>query len=317
MAFLKFPFKKEEKVKDFLLIEIGLEVVNMAKLTTEGGPKIQEVGSRNFSSVSEMFNASLEAIDELAGKTQEIPKKAIIGVSGGSIKTETTVAQYTRPDPKEPISGEEVAKVLEEVSGKGGIDSFKLFFSTIASATLDGTKVSNPIGLKGEKAALSCFIAYKDPEELAVFDKLINEIDMELEKIIPTSFAVTKTMLKKGDENALILRVGKGRCEATFLSKGHISEITQFDLGTGSPDLFLTGFEVVLEKLIKESTPELVWLYPDNQEIDVVELKERLRQFNWKNAGVDKSPSVEVEEAATEEVSKQVGLQALSTEALE
>ena len=317
MLAFKLPFKKKEKVKDFLLIEIGLEVVNMAKLTTEGGPKIQEVGSRNFSSVSEMFNASLEAIDELAGKTEEIPKKAIIGVSGGSIKTETTVAQYTRPNPKEPISGEEVAKVLEEVSGKGGFPGFKLFFSTIASATLDGTKVSNPIGLKGEKAALSCFIAYKDPEELAVFDKLINEIEMELEKIIPTSFAAAKMMLKKGDENALILRVGKGRCEATFLSKGHISEINRFDLGTGSPDLSLTGFEVVLEKLLKESAPELVWLYPDKQEIDAAELKEKLLEFDWKNAGLDRSPSVEVEEAAVKEVSEQVGLQALSTEAIE
>ena len=112
MNFPKIPIRKK-KVKDFLLIEIGLEVVNMAKLSMEGEPKIVEVGRKSFPSLKDMFNASLEAIDDLAGKTSDIPNKAILGVSGGPIKTETTVAQYSRPEPNDPVDSREIENFID------------------------------------------------------------------------------------------------------------------------------------------------------------------------------------------------------------
>lgn len=313
MAFPKFPFKKK-KEKDFLLIEIGLEVVNMAKLSMGPEPKIEEVGRKKFTTLDEMFNASLEAIDELAGKTDNFPKRAILGVSGGPIKTETTVAQYTRKEPKDPISEDEIGKVLEEVSAKEEPGNLKLFFSTIASANIDDIKVSNPIGLKGEKAAISCFIAYKHPEELKVFDKLVDEIDMDLEKIIPTSFAVAKMMLKKGTEEALLFRLSKNRAEATLLTKGHIDRIVQFDLGVSNPDLFLVGMEAVLEKLPSDAKTEEIWLYPDNSDVDLIEVSEKLKEFPWNNFGFEISPIISVSDSAEDEVAEDVGLSALSLE---
>ncbi len=314
MSFLKIPRRKKEP-KDFLLIEIGLEVVNIAKLSLEPDPKIEEVGRKKFSTLNEMFNASLEAMDELAGKISDIPKKAILGVSGGPIKTETTVAQYTRPEPNDGISEEEIEKVLEEVSSKEKPGDLKLFFSTIASATVDGTKVSNPTGIKGEKAALSCFIAYKHPGELEVFDKLIDEIDMELEKIIPTSFAVAKVMLKKGNESSLMWRLGAGRSEVASLSKGHIDRIIQFDLGASNSELLLVGFEMVLEDLVKEVKPDLIWLYPDSRGIDLSEIKEKLSEFPWKDFGFDKAPHIGIAKEEGDEEPEDIGLSALSSEA--
>jgi hypothetical protein len=316
MELPKIPFRKK-KDKDFLLIEIGLEVVNIAKLSIGDETKIEEVGRKKFTTLDDMFNASLEAIDELAGKAEDLPKKAILGVSGGPIKTETTVAQYKRKEPKEPISDEEVSKILEEVSAKEEPGNLKLFFSTIASANIDDTKVSNPIGIKGEKAALSCFIAYKHPEELKVFDKLVDEIDMELEKIIPTSFAVAKMELKKGTEEALLFRLGKNRSEATLLTKGHIDRIVQFDLGVSNPELFLVGLETVLEKLPSSAKPEELWLYPDNGDVDLSEISERLEQFPWGNVGFEKAPRISVSDSSAEVAVEDVGLSALSMEAKE
>ncbi len=313
MAFLKLPFSKESN-KEFLLIEIGLGTINMARLLVEPEPKTAEVSRKAFSSIDSMFNASLEAIDSLAGLVENIPKKAILGVSGGPIKTETTVAQYTRPDPKDPITSEEVEKVLEKVSSEQDYPNFKLFFSTIASATIDGTRVSNPIGIKGEKAALSCFIAYKKPEELAVFDKLIDEIDMELTKIIPTSFAVAKIMLQKGTENAILIRVDNLKSEAVFITKSHVSEIFQFDLGASSPEHFLFGVEVALEKFKKEGSPDLIWLYPDSQNVELDSLKEKLESFSWKEAGLEQVPKIQIAEKTSGQAD--TGLEALTMEAI-
>lgn len=308
MALLKLPLGKK-KEKEFLLIEIGLEAVSMARLSVDPTPQIGEISRRNFSSMEEAFDASLQAVDELAGKVSKLPRKAIIGVAGGPIKTETTVAAYSRPEPSAQITDEEVGKVLEEVSAKAEVSDYKLFFSTIASAEIDSTKVSNPIGLKGEKASLSCFIAYKEPKELSLFDKLIDEIDMELEKIIPTSYAVAKMLLKKGNENALSLRLGKSRSEAAALTKGHINEILQFDLGISNPDLFLIGFESALERSAEEASPELVSLYPDYPEVDLSEIAEKLSGFTWENFKIV-NPKIEVKAGEDEDTT----LSALSLE---
>ena len=316
MVLPKIPFRKKQP-KEFLLIEIGLEVVNMAKLSINPDPKIEAVGSKKFTTLDEMFNASLEAIDDLAGKTDSLPKTAILGVSGGPIKTETTVAQYTRPEPKEPISSDEVRKVLEEVSAKEEPGNLKLFFSTIASATIDGTKVSNPIGIKGEAATISCFIAYKHPEELEIFDKLVDEIDMELDKIIPTSFAVAKLMLKKGTEEALLLRLSPNRTEATLMTKGHIDRIVQFDLGVSNPELLTVGLEVVLEKMPKESRPEVIWLYPDNSDVDLSEISEELKDFPWNNFNFETAPEVKTAGSSEGDGITDIGLSALTLEARE
>ena len=313
MAFPKFSLKKKEN-KNFLLIEIGLEVVNMAKLSVDPEPIIEETSRKKFAALEDMFNASIEAIDELAGKVTDIPKKAILGVSGGPIRTETTVAQYTRPDPNEAISREEVEKVLEEVSVKEEAGELKLFFSTIASAKIDGTKVSNPIGIKGEKADLSCFIAYKHPEELAVFDKLVDEIDMELEKIIPTSFAVAKLMLKKGNENALLFRLGSNRSEVAHLLGGHINRIVQFDLGVSNPELLLEGFELVVEEAVREEKPELIWLYPDSSEVDMTDIKDKLLHLSWKDFGFHKDPRISFDKVSDVDAAEDTGLLALSLE---
>ena len=313
MAFPKFPFKKK-KEKDFLLIEIGLEVVNMAKLSVGSEPKIEEVGRKKFTNLDGMFNASLEAIDELAGKADNFPRKAILGVSGGPIKTETIVAQYTRKEPKDPISEDEISKVLAEVSAKEESGNLKLFFSTIASAKIDGTKVSNPIGIKGEKTALSCFIAYKQPEELKVFDKLVEEVDMDLVKIIPTSFALAKITLKKGIEEALLFRLSKNRAEVTLLTKGHIDSIVQFDLGVSTPELFLVGLETVLEKMPSDAKPEEVWLYPDNSDVDLTEVSEKLKEFPWSNFGLERTPIISTSESSGDIASEDVGLSALGLE---
>lgn len=316
MALPKIPFRKKQP-KEFLLIEIGLEIVNMAKLSIDPDPKIEAVGSKKFTTLDEMFNASLEAIDDLAGKTASLPKTAILGVSGGPIKTETTVAQYTRQEPKDPISPDEVGKVLEEVSAKEEPGNLKLFFSTIASATIDDTKVSNPIGIKGEVAALSCFIAYKHPEELEIFDKLVDEIDMELDKIIPTSFAVAKLMLKKGTEEALLLRLSTNRAEATLLTKGHIDRIVQFDLGVSNPELLAVGLEVVLDKIPKEAKPEVIWLYPDNSDVDLTEISEKLKEFPWNNFNFETTPEVKTTGSSEGDDITDIGLSALTLEARE
>jgi hypothetical protein len=99
------------------------------------------------------------------------------------------------------------------------------------------------------------------------------------------------------------------------LSKGHIDRIVQFDLGASNSELLLVGFEMILEDLVKEAKPDLIWLYPDSREIDLSEVREKLSEFPWKDFGFGKAPHVDIAGEEGGEGPEDTGLSALSSEA--
>src|SRR3990167_11134411 len=136
--FGKLVPSRKKKGKEFLVIEIGLGRVSAA--IYRGGethPHLVSVGRKEFSSYENIFNAALEAVDALAAISNKIPKKAILGVTDGVLRTTTTVARYERPNPKEPVDPEEAGKVLEQISASVKADDMKVFFSVVASAKID------------------------------------------------------------------------------------------------------------------------------------------------------------------------------------
>src|SRR4030042_2150501 len=93
-------FKRKPAKKDFLILEVGLEKVNCAifeKEGEEGRPK--GVGRKKFSSQEEVFDSCLESLDALAAIVPDFPRHGILGISGGSLETVTTIAKYDRPNP--------------------------------------------------------------------------------------------------------------------------------------------------------------------------------------------------------------------------
>ncbi|MDP2671846.1 MAG: hypothetical protein Q8P13_05320 [bacterium] len=277
-----FPSRKT-KGNQFLVLEIGLGRVTAASFNlVDSKPHLVSVGRKNFSAYENIFESVLEAIDALAAIAGDIPKKAIIGVTDGILRTTTTIARVTRPNPQEAIDESEVETVLEKVAASIEAEPLKVFFSTVASAKIDNATLTNPIGLKGQKADFACFVALKAPEELALFDQMIDELDLKVSKILPSSFAVSRELLKQNLNDALVLRVGKEKSEAALLSEGHIFEILPFDLGTSGLAYLSIGIEAVISLLDKEKRPSSIWLYPDEDEIDLDQVENELQNFPWK-----------------------------------
>lgn len=318
MNLLKKILPHKRKGNGFLVVEIGLGRVNAGFFRSGERPHLAAVGRKSFSSYENIFEAVLEAVDALAAISKDVPNKAILGTTNGILRTTTTIAKYTRPVPEDPISADEVSKVLEKISNSVSAGKLEVFFSTIASAKLDAATVTNPVGLKAREAALACFIALKAPDELVVFDQLIEELELKVNKVMPSSFAVSRVLLKNNLNDALILRVGKEKSEAALLSEGHIFEILSFDLGMNGAGYLAIGLEAVISLLEKEKRPDTIWLYPDEDEIDLSMIVEKLNNFPWQERlGYEQPPTVTSDNIITEVPIADTGLFALATEYLE
>ena len=305
--------KKDKKHSRFVVLDIGLGRVNIAIFdTTPEGPKFVGVGRRSFGAADTILDATLEATDALGAIVDELPSAAIVGVSGGKLDTISTIARYTREKPQQAIDKNEAASVLEKVSAEEK-ENLKIFFSTITSANIDGAKLTNPIGVKGEKAEVNCFIAFKREEELKIYDQIIDELELKPEKIIPTSFAVTQMVSKDLTGNTLLLRIGQTKTEAAQVHRGNLIKVTNIDLGAEQLDYYPFALEALLEKQNPEERTSLIWLYADTDEVNLVDIEEKLASVDWKKK-FDLKEEIKIERASGENNFGQsdMGLLALS-----
>lgn len=307
-----FPGKKGKQSR-FVVVDIGLGRVNLAifEIETEG-PKFIGVGRRSFTETDTILDATLEATDALGAIVDELPRSAIIGVSGGKLDTVSTNAKYSREKKDKPISKDEVSDVLNKVTEQEK-DGLKVFFSTVTGAKVEEQRVTNPIGLKGERAEVKCFVAYKPDSELKIYEKIIDDLEIKPEKILPTSFAVYQMLSKKITGDFLALRVGQYKSEAAEIHDGQLIRVTNFDLGTEQMEFYPTALEALLEKQDEDKRSKTIWLYGDTDEVNLIDVKESLSETSWKEKlKLKEEPRIERAESENNFGPADMGLLALS-----
>lgn len=316
MKILPKFFSKKPKGKEFLVLEVGLERINCAIFQNEGAQiKLLGVGRKKFSSNEEIFNSSIEALDSLAAVVSDFPRTGILGVSGGSSETITTIARYTREKPKKKIDEKETRGVLKQVVDSLEKSDKKIFFTSVANAKIDGVRVTNPIGLKGKSVELSCFVSLKPVGEIQLYDKLAEELDLKIEKTLPTAFSVAKLLEQKNLKDALVFRAAAEKSELTILEEGQVSEVYPVDLGLGSEAFLPLSWESALRGVNKENIPGLVWIFADHDGIELEKVKNLMQSYNWAaNLQFPVNPKIEVAESVHHFSSSDIGLYALSQE---
>lgn len=312
-------FNKKTKEKDFLVLEIGLERINCAVFKdTDSQLKLVGVGRKKFSSSDEIFNSSIEALDALAALVSDFPRHGILGISGGFLETVTTIARYDRDKPKKQISVKETQGVLKQVVESLEKIDKKIFFSSIANAKIDGVQVTNPVGLKGKAVEFSCFVAFKSAKEIELIDKIADEIDLKIEKALPTAFSVAKIVEHDNLKDALLFRAGEEKSELTILEDGHVSEVYPVDLGLSQVDLLSITWESALKEVKKENLPGLIWVYGDSDSVNLEKLKETLDSFDWEGGlHFPIKPRIQIAESIHNFSPSDIGLYALGQEGMD
>ncbi|MCL5411516.1 MAG: hypothetical protein M1150_02135 [Patescibacteria group bacterium] len=329
MSLLNIFSSNKEKLDKFLVLEIGLEKVtaavfdhsqpNTTPQTSEENvsiktPKLLGIGRKNIPAVMDLPSVTEEAIEAVSATVKELPQTTVLGVSAEELETSTTIVRYQRADASSKIDSNEIEQIIEHSGKEKSPTDKKLFFATVTSTLIDGTLVSNPIGLTGQSLEVSCFNAFKPEQELAFYSKVLNDLDLKLLKIIPTSYAVARSLIKNGIKDAILICVGLEHTEVIFVSNAHVVGIKSFDLGSKTLDFWSSGLEVVLEEFKEHQPwPDAVKIYGESEGQE--KIKSELLTFPWmKKFELDHFPKIEVMHYQGEGLENDLGVAALSLE---
>lgn len=242
-----------------LALDIGTEYVKaiIAK-AKKGNLEVIGVGKAKQASTN-MFSGAIadipavisiceKALLDAEEESKETAKQVVIGIAGEQVKGTTTTVRYTRENSNRPISEEEIEVIIKKVQEKAGENARKtialetgnektevrLINSAIVSLTIDGYKISNPIGFKGTNIVIQFYTAFAPLIHIAAIEKVAAELNLELLAVAVEPFAVCRACL--GDEldsnfSAIVMDIGGGTTDIAVIDDGGVEGTKMFGVG--------------------------------------------------------------------------------------
>ncbi len=243
-----------------LALDIGTEFVKaiLAKPGKKGSLEILGVGKARqaegnmhagaVADIPAVVNVCEEALvkaEEQAGERAEL---TVVGIAGELIQGNTTTVNYTRKNPNKPITDSEMNEIIKKVQQKSGEVAKKtvaletgndnvevrLINSAIVSLTIDGYKISNPIGFKGSDIVIQFYTAFAPLIHVAAIEKVCAELNLDLLTVAVEPFAVCRACL--GDDlesnfSGIVMDIGGGTTDVAVIEDGGVEGTKMFGIG--------------------------------------------------------------------------------------
>lgn len=246
---------------DILLgLDIGTEYVKavVARRVKNNGLEIIGVG-RAHQAPNNMFSGAIADIpavtrvceralaqaEEMAGVTC---KRVTVGIAGELIKGNTSNVHYRRKNGNKPLSEQEMDLIIQRVQEQFGEQARKevaletnnpdvevrLINSAIVSLSIDGYKISNPIGFKGSDIAIQFYTAFAPLVHISAIEKVCAELNLELLAVAVEPFAVCRACL--GDDidsnlSSVVMDIGGGTTDIAIVDDGGVEGTKMFGIG--------------------------------------------------------------------------------------
>lgn len=241
-------------------LDIGTEFVKavLAKPTKKGGLEILGVGKAKqadgnmiagaVADIPAVVGVCEEALVEVEDQAGERANLTVVGIAGELIKGNTTTANYTRKNPNKPISESEMNDIIKKIQQKSGEVAKKtvaletgndnvevrLINSAIVSLTIDGYKVSNPIGFKGSELSILVYTAFAPLIHVAAIEKVCAELNLDLLTVAVEPFAVCRACLGDNPESnfsGVMMDIGGGTTDIAVVEDGGVEGTKMFSIG--------------------------------------------------------------------------------------
>lgn len=243
-----------------LALDIGTEFVKavLARPTKKGDLEILGVGKAkqiegnmhagavaDIPAVVNICEEALVKVEEQAGERAEL---TVVGIAGELIQGNTTTVNYTRKNPNKPITDSEMNEIIKKVQQKSGEVAKKtvaletgndnvevrLINSAIVSLTIDGYKISNPIGFKGSDIVIQFYTAFAPLIHVAAIEKVCAELNLDLLTVAVEPFAVCRACL--GDDlesnfSGIVMDIGGGTTDIAVIDDGGVEGTKMFGIG--------------------------------------------------------------------------------------
>ena len=243
-----------------LALDIGTEFVKavLAKPTKKGDLEILGVGKAKqtdgnmhagaVADIPAVVGVCEEALAEAEEQAGERANLTVVGIAGELIKGNTTTVNYSRKNPNKPITENEMNEIIKKVQQKSGEVAKKtvaietgndnvevrLINSAIVSLTIDGYKISNPIGFKGSDLMIQFYTAFAPLIHVAAIEKVCAELNLDLLTVAVEPFAVCRACL--GDDlessfSGIVMDIGGGTTDIAVVEDGGVEGTKMFSIG--------------------------------------------------------------------------------------
>ena len=189
-----------------------------------------------------------EALVEVEDEAGERANLVVVGIAGELIKGNTTTVNYNRKNPNKPITEAEMREIVKKVQQKSGEVARKtvaletgnenvevrLINSAIVSLSIDGYKISNPVGFKGSDIVIQFFTAFAPLIHVAAIEKVCAELNLDLLTVAVEPFAVCRACL--GDDvdstfSGVVMDIGGGTTDIAVIEDGGVEGTKMFSIG--------------------------------------------------------------------------------------
>ena len=221
-----------------------LEVIGAGR-AHQGNANMYSGAIADIQGVTAVCEKALYAAEKEAGVRSKV---AVIGIAGELIKGNTTTVRYRRKDGNKPLTEQEMDLIIKRVQDKAGERArtevaletnnpdveVRLINSAIVSLSIDGYKISNPIGFQGSDLTIQFYTAYAPLVHISAIEKVCAELSLDLVAVAVEPFAVCRACL--GDEidsslSAIVMDIGGGTTDIAIVDDGGVEGTKMFGVG--------------------------------------------------------------------------------------
>ena len=263
MSEINLENEKPRKIKPenvILALDIGTEFVKavIAERTEDDnlivigvGKEHQNMGNMYAGAIADIpavVSTCEKALSNAEGMAGVISKTCVVGIAGELIKGNTRTVRYRRKDSNKPISDQEMQLIIQRVQDKAGEQAkqeialetdnpeveVRLINSAIVSLSIDGYKVSNPIGFKGSDLMIQFYTAFAPLVHISAIDKVCAELNLDRLAVAGEPLAVCRACLGNELESnfsAIVMDIGGGTTDIAVVDDGGVEGTKMFGIG--------------------------------------------------------------------------------------
>lgn len=272
---------RHSKDNTFLGLDIGTNYVKaiISKKLDDGALEI--IGASCVKQPSGAMNAGVivdipavtdtceRAINEAETAAECRARLTVVGIAGELVKCKTSAIRYNRNNKNRPLSDVEMSVILEKVQESAREKAreeiafetdnprakAELVNSAVVSISIDGEKVNNPIGFKGEDVVIEFYTAFAPEIYVRAIEKVCADLNLELAAIAVDPFAICRACLgdnESADTPATIIDIGGSNTSIAIVDRDGIRGTETFSIGSRSIEqdisVWISGLKIALEE---------------------------------------------------------------------
>lgn len=221
-----------------------LEVIGIGR-ARQGASNVYAGAIADIPGVVDVCERALSQAEKMAGVTSKL---TVVGIAGELVKGNTSTVRYRRKNGNKPLTEQEMALIIKRVQDRAGAKAkqeiaeetnnpnveVRLINSAIVSISIDGYKISNPIGFKGTDVVIQFYTAFAPLVHISAIEKVCAELSLDLLAVAVEPFAVCRACL--GDDldsnfSAVVMDIGGGTTDVAVIDDGGVEGTKMFGIG--------------------------------------------------------------------------------------